>query len=162
MRTDASLSSNLTAFYDQVSQLDNLLSDDATGLTGGMQRFFAAMQNGADDPTSIPARQLIVSEAENLADRFNSIDARLKVIEEGVKDGMQVAVSKVNALVKNVSQLNLRIADAYALSTSATPNDLLDQRDQALRELAELVPIQTFDQGKSKQTIKAQVMKKII
>lgn len=153
LRTDSSLSSNLTAFYDQVSQLDNLLSDDATGLTGGMQRFFSAMQNGADDPTSIPARQLVVSEAENLADRFNSIDARLRVIEEGVKDGMQVAVSKVNALVNNVSQLNLRIADAYGLSTSATPNDLLDQRDEALRELAELVPIQTFDQGKSQTNV---------
>ena len=153
LRTDSSLSSNLTAFYDQVSQLDNLLSDDATGLTGGMQRFFSAMQNGADDPTSIPARQLVVSEAENLADRFNSIDARLRVIAEGVEDGMQVAVSKINTLVNNVAQLNLRIADAYGLSVSATPNDLLDQRDEALRELSELVPIQTFNQGKSQTNV---------
>ncbi|WP_053982198.1 flagellar hook-associated protein FlgK [Marinagarivorans algicola] len=153
LRTDASLSSNLTAFHEQVSQLDNLLSEGSTGLTGGMQSFFAAMQNGADDPTSIPARQLVVSEAQNLADRFNSIDARLKVIEEGVKDGMQVAVSKINTLVENVTQLNLRIADAYGLSATATPNDLLDQRDEALRQLAELVPIQTFDQGNSQTNV---------
>lgn len=148
LRIDSSLAADLTAFFDQTSQLDNLLSNEATGLTGGLQTFFAAMQNGADDPTSIPARQLIVSEAENLADRFNSIDARFQVLEGGVRDGMEVSVERVNALVTNVAQLNLRITDAIGLSSGGDPNDLLDQRDEALRQLSKLVPIQTFDQGR--------------
>lgn len=147
LRTDSSLASDLEAYFGQLSQLDNLLSDESTGLTGGLQSFFAAMQNGADDPTSIPARQLIVSEAENLADRFNSIDERLRVIEAGVRDGMEVAVARVNSLVTSVAQLNLRITDAMGLSGSNQPNDLLDQRDEALRQLSEMVPIQTFSQG---------------
>ena len=153
LRIDSSLAADLTAFFDQSSQLDNLLSNEATGLTGGLQTFFAAMQNGADDPTSIPARQLIVSEAENLADRFNSIDARFQVLEGGVRDGMEVAVERVNALVTNVAQLNLRITDAIGLSSGGDPNDLLDQRDEALRQLSKLVPIQTFDQGRGQTNV---------
>lgn len=153
LRTDSSLASDLEAYFGQLSQLDNLLSDDATGLTGGLQSFFAAMQNGADDPTSIPARQLIVSEAENLADRFNSIDERLQVIESGVHDGMQVAVARVNSLVTSIAQLNLRITDAMGLSDSNLPNDLLDQRDEALRQLSEMVPIQTFNQGQGQVNV---------
>ena len=153
LRTDSTLNSDLETYYAQVSQLDNLLSDEATGLTSALQTFFAAMQNGADDPTSIPARQLIVSQAENLADRFNSIDSRMRVIEEGIKDGLQVAVSQVNALVSSVADLNIRIADAKGLAENAEPNDLIDQRDEALRQLSELIPIQTFDQGQGQINI---------
>ncbi|HEY7772378.1 MAG TPA: flagellar hook-associated protein FlgK [Marinagarivorans sp.] len=150
LRVDSSLSSDLTTFFDQISQLDNLLSNETTGLTGGLQSFFAAMQNGADDPTSIPARQLIISESENLADRFNSIDARFQVIEGGVRDGMKVAVESINTLVTNIAQLNTRITSA---SSNGQPNDLLDKRDEALRQLSELVPIQTFEQGQGQVNV---------
>jgi flagellar hook-associated protein 1 FlgK len=153
LRIDTSLSADLTAYFDQLSQLDNLLSDEATGLSGGMQTFFAAMHNGADDPTSVPARQLIVSEAENLADRFNSIDTRLQVIEGGVEDGMKVAVAQINSLISNIAQLNSRITDAKGLTSNGEPNDLLDQRDEALRQLSELLPIQTFDQGQGQTNV---------
>lgn len=147
MRTDTTLHADLEEYFQQVEQLDNLLSDQSTGLSGSLNTFFASMQNGADDPTSIPARQLIISEAENLADRFNSIFGRLTSIEDGVRDGMKVAVSSINALAMNIAQLNLKISDAYGLGDSASPNDLLDQREQALKELSALVPVQVFDQG---------------
>ncbi|MDZ7924540.1 MAG: flagellar hook-associated protein FlgK [Marinagarivorans sp.] len=147
LRIDSSLNAELSTFLTQATQLDNLLSNESTGLTSGMKTFFSAMHNGADDPTSIPARELIVSEAENLADRFNSIDARMQVIEGGVNDALKVAVKQINALTENIAKLNIRIADAKGVNNSAQPNDLLDQRDEALRKLSELIPIQTFDQG---------------
>lgn len=153
LRIDSTLNSDLETYSLQVSQLDNLLSDDATGLTGALQSFFAAMQNGADDPTSIPARQLIVSQAENLADRFNSIDSRMNVFEEGIRDGLEVAVSQANALINSVAELNQRISDAKGLTGNAQPNDLLDQRDETLRQLSELLPIQVIEQGQNQVNV---------
>ncbi len=153
LRIDSSLNAELSTFLTQASQLDNLLSNEATSLTAGLQTFFAAMQNGTDDPTSIPARELIVSEAENLADRFNSLDARMQVIERGVNDALSVAVKQINALTQNIAQLNIRIADAKGVSASAQPNDLFDQRDETLRKLSELVPIQTFAQGNDQVSV---------
>lgn len=147
LRIDSSLYADLSGYYDQVSQLDNLLSDASTGLSDGLNTFFSAMQNGTDDPSSIPARQLVVSEAENLADRFNSIHARLQSIESGVDAGMRVAVDRVNALAKNIAQLNLKITDAVGAGGGAMPNDLLDQRDEALKKLSNMIPVQTFDQN---------------
>lgn len=147
LRTDTTLYSDLDNYHSYIEQLDNLLSDDATGLGGSLNSFFSAVQNGADDPTSIPARQLVLSEAENLADRFNSIYSRMQVIDSSVDDALQVAVEQVNALSANVAQLNLKIADALGVSNDASPNDLLDQRDEALKALASLVPLQVFDQG---------------
>ncbi|WP_086932531.1 flagellar hook-associated protein FlgK [Agarilytica rhodophyticola] len=146
MRVDTSLFKDLDIYNENISQLDRLLSDPATGLSGGLETFFAALQNGADDPTSIPARQLILSESENLADRFNTIYDRLEVINDSVDDFINSAVSQINSLVDNIVQLNLRIADAQGVD-DAQPNDLLDQRDEAIRQLSELVAVQTYDQG---------------
>lgn len=147
LRTDKTLFQDLDSFYTQVGQLDTLLSNDATGLSSALNQFSAALQNGANDPTSIPARQLIISEAESLAGRFNSIHARLDHIGAGVTDHMEVAVEKINVLASNIAQLNVKITNALGVSTSAAPNDLYDQRDRALQELSGLIPIQVFDQG---------------
>jgi len=147
LRTDASLYNGLDTYHTFVQQLDDLLSESSTGLASGLESFFASMQNGLDDPTSIPARQLIVSEAENLSDRFNSLYSSFQRIENNIEEAMQSAVGQVNALAKNVAELNLKISDAMGFSGGANPNDLLDQRDEALRQLSELVSIHTYDQG---------------
>jgi flagellar hook-associated protein 1 len=147
LRTDTTLLKEVDVFYSQVGALDNLLSNTATGLSSAMETFFGAMQNGSNDPTSIPARQLIISETQNLADRFNSIYARMDAIGEGVNSAMDIAVAQINALTSNIATLNLKISDALGVSNGAPPNDLLDQREEALRKLSELVAIQTFDEG---------------
>lgn len=147
IRTDTSLFGDLDVFNENISQLDRLLSDVSTGLSSGLESFFASMQNGADDPTSIPARQLIVSEAENLSDRFNAIYSRLDSIDDGIDTSINTAVSQINALTDNIAQLNQKIGDAIGTGGGAAPNDLLDQRDEAVRKLSELVGIQTYSQG---------------
>ena len=146
LRIDTTLHSGLDVYEQNISQLDSLLSDASTGMSGAFESFFAAMQNGADDPTSIPARQLIISESENLADRFNTIYGRLVAINEGLNSSLETAVAEVNALVKNIAELNSKIADAKG-AAKGEPNDLLDQRDQALKELAKYVSYQTYEQG---------------
>ncbi len=147
VRVDTSLFNDLEVYNTNIDQLDRLLSDAATGLSGGLETFFAALQNGADDPTSIPARQLIISESENLSDKFNTIHARLDVINESVDDFMRSAVSQIDSLANNIAQFNQRISDAIGASGGGQPNDLLDQRDEAIRQLSELVGIQTYEQG---------------
>jgi len=146
VRTDTSLNSDLSTYKNYVSQLDNLLSDENTGLAGALDSFYAAMNNGANDPTSIPARQLILNEGENITNRFNTIHSRLDQIESGVNDALKIAVAEVNALIDNVANINGRIGDATGAGGGALPNDLLDQRDETLRQLSSLLTIQTFEQ----------------
>ncbi|VUD56471.1 Flagellar hook-associated protein 1 [Thalassocella blandensis] len=145
LRSDTSLYKDLELYYDNIAQLDVILSDVSTGLSSGLESFYAAVQNGADDPTSIPARQLIISEAENLSDRFNTIYEKMQVIENNINDQMQTAVSQINALSQNIAGLNQKISNA--MGTGAIPNDLIDQRDEAIRKLSEIVSIQTFEEG---------------
>ena len=73
LRTDTSLNGELNAFDDNVTQLNTLLSDQSTGLSQALDRFFSTLQSASDDPTSVPARQLVITESESLVVRFNTI-----------------------------------------------------------------------------------------
>lgn len=146
VRSDTMLYHQMQAFNENITQLDRLVSDPATGLSEGLEQFFASLQNGADDPTSIPARQLIISESENLVNRFVTLYDRMAALNNGINDQLSAAVSNVNALADTVAILNTRISDGFS-NSGTPPNDLMDQRDEALRQLSELVSIQTFEQG---------------
>ena len=145
LRVDTTLFKDLEVFEDNISQLDTLLSDSATGLSGSLEQFFSAMQNGANDPTSIPARQLIISQADNLADRFNTIHGRFEQLADNISSGMSGVVSEINALAKSIGNLNLQISNTAG--SGGAPNDLLDQRGRAVKRLSELIGVQTFDSG---------------
>ena len=54
----------LQEFYRLASQVDNLLADPQAGLAPSLQRFFGAVSDVANDPSSIPARQVLLSEAQ--------------------------------------------------------------------------------------------------
>ncbi len=147
IRQDTSLASGLQAFNDNITQLDDAISSDTPGLTGGLQAFFSALQNATDDPTSTPARQLLISEAEGLQDRFNGLFARVQNIKAGVDANITTAVDQINGLSVTIASLNEAISSVQGISADDSPNDLLDQRDEALRELSELISIQAIQQG---------------
>jgi len=146
LRTDTSLASELEAFNVNIRQLDSLLSDSSTGLSQGLDKFFATLENGADDPTSIPSRQLIISESENLAQRFNTLYEGIQTVSEGVNQKLGVAVAQINALTANIAEMNKNIVQSQGTG-GQPPNDLLDQREEALRRLSELVSIDVVDPG---------------
>ena len=140
VRQDTTLHSELTIYNQNISQLNDLLANDSTGLSQGVQSFFSAVQTASDSPTSLASRQLLVREASNLADRFNTLAARVDAVNEGVVQGIRAGVSNVNNLTAEIASLNNKIAE-FSGSQSASPNDLLDQRDNALLELSALISV---------------------
>ncbi|MFO7579445.1 MAG: flagellar basal body protein, partial [Nitrosomonas halophila] len=57
-------SSQLSSYYNEIKQIDNLLADTSSGLSPAMQNFFSAAQDVATNPTSIPSRQALLSHAQ--------------------------------------------------------------------------------------------------
>src|SRR5690606_11676261 len=73
LRNTTALNTDVKAYKSQIDQLDGLLAGSNTGISPALKSFFSAMQTAAEDPANIPARQLVLSEAEGLARRFNNI-----------------------------------------------------------------------------------------
>ena len=134
----------LSAYETQISQIDNLLADPTAGLSPALQDFFNGVQEVAANPSSVPARQALLSSAQAMASRFQYLDSRLSEIREGVEGNITSTVETINAYAKEISELNQRIIVVSATGGTAPANDLLDQRDTLIRDLNGLIRVSTL------------------
>jgi len=146
LRSDTTTFNDLNSFNEKISGIDSLLADSGTGLSNGLQKLFAAVQTGADDPASALARQVIVDQASSLSSRFNGLYTRLEELSANVSAELRVVISEVNTIARTVGEINETIRIQKGIAQGAPPNDLLDARDEQLRRLAELVSIQVIEQ----------------
>jgi len=144
LRSSTSLSSDVEAYKSQIDQLDSLLAGSTTGITPALQKFFSALQTAAEDPANIPARQLVLAEAEGLARRFNTVSDRLTEQNNFTNKQMAAVTDQVNRLAGSIGSLNDAIATASA--NGKQPNDLLDARDEAVRQLSTYIGISVTPQ----------------
>ena len=131
-------SSYYSTYNSQVSQIDNLLSDPGAGLAPVLQDFFSGVHELAANPGSAPARQAMLSTAETLATRLQSLDGRLREISTGVNVQVESMVVTINTYASEIATLNNRIVAANG-RPDQPPNDLMDQRDHLVSELNKLV-----------------------
>ncbi len=145
VREDSTLFGEQQALNSELTRLDNLLGGESTGLSNALNNFFASLQNAAEDPTSLPQRQLVLSEAQQVVNRFQALNQEFVQQRESIKTQMQQGVKDANTLLKSIAELNLAISESPGLAQGRMPNDLLDKRDEKLRQLSELVNIQVSE-----------------
>ncbi|EXI81444.1 MAG: Flagellar hook-associated protein 1 [Candidatus Accumulibacter appositus] len=137
-----SSASELETYYTQIRQIDNLLADPGTGLSPALQSFFGSVQDLAANPSQLPNRQAMVSAAQSLTARYQSLSDQLAEMYGGINSEITAAVASINSYGEQIASLNGRISVAEA-STGQPPNDLLDARDQMVLELNQLIRTRT-------------------
>ena len=135
-------SSQLSSYYNEIRQIDNLLADTTAGLTPALHNFFNAVQEVASSPTSIPSRQAMLSNAEALVSRFQAIDQRFSEMQEGVNTRITSSVETINSLAQQIATLNITIQTAEGSTNGQPANDLQDQRDTLIRNLSQLANVE--------------------
>ncbi|WP_100640293.1 flagellar hook-associated protein FlgK [Marinobacter salexigens] len=145
VREDSTLAGEQQALNSELSRLDNLLGGETTGLNNALNNFFASLQNAAEDPASLPQRQLVLSEAQQVVNRFQALNQEFIQQRESVKTQMQQGAKDANTLLSSIADLNLAISQSPGLAQGKMPNELLDQRDEKLRQLSELVNIRVSE-----------------
>lgn len=134
----------LDAFHTMAVQLDSALGDPAIGLTPALEKFFNAIHDVANDPTSIPARQVMLSQAESLNEQFAHLDRQFGDLRQSVNTQMSNIITEVNDLASAIGDLNEDIVTGIGATGGQLPNDLLDQRDVLVNKLAEYVNVNTL------------------
>jgi flagellar hook-associated protein 1 FlgK len=148
------LSTSLSAFgdVDRFQQLatnvDNILADPSTGIAPVVKRFFNAVNEVASNPTSIPSRQVLLSEAGVLTDSFNTMSSRFEEIRTLNNNDIGTMVDNINFLATSIAALNVQISAELGKSQGVIkPNDLLDKQDALLSKLAEIVKVTALPQS---------------
>jgi len=137
----------MNSYQAQISQISNLLADPSSGLAPALSGFFKAVQDVAANPASIAGRQSMLSAAQALAAQFQALDQRFSEIRDGTNQQISGQIAQINTYSSQLADINQRILLAQANGSTQLPNDLLDQRDQMVKELNKLVRVSTLNQG---------------
>ncbi|NWB85357.1 flagellar hook-associated protein FlgK [Pseudomonas gingeri] len=147
LQTATSLNSDSSSYLAQVTPTDSMLSDTNTGMTASLQQFFTSLQSVSTTPTDDASRQTTLASAQALSSKLNSLSQQLSAQNTGINTNLSDMAGQVNKLASTIAQYNDQISK---ISTAAgAPNDLLDQRDEAVRQLSELVGTQVVQRGSS-------------
>jgi flagellar hook-associated protein 1 FlgK len=132
-------SSQLQTQYDQIQQINNMLSDPDAGLSPAMQEFFNGLHNLSLAPGDEPAREALLTTADALTSRFNDLQDRLKNFGKGINDQITTSVDDINNIAEQISVLNSVIGQAQTAANGKPVNDLLDARDKLVDDLSKQV-----------------------
>lgn len=145
VRSSSSSKSQWDVYSGYADDINNLFGDSATGLSVTLQDFFNAFQSVANAPDSTSERQVLIAEAQTLVSQLQSYGQRLDELETQVNTQLRDEATAITGLAQNIADLNAKITAATG-NGGAPPNDLLDQRDALLDELATHVNVSTFKQ----------------
>ncbi|MFP6844519.1 MAG: flagellar hook-associated protein FlgK [Thalassolituus sp.] len=149
VRLDTSTFNEFNALAVNASQIDSLLADAGTGLQPGLENLFGALQSSVDDPSSLAAREVVISEANSLIDRFTTISERLNAQNDIINGQMEVIAGEITTIAEAIAELNEQISFATASAQGNEPSEMLDQRDRLLKQLSEYVEVNVVEQDGS-------------
>lgn len=123
-------------------RVDNLLGNPDAGISQSVQAFFSQAEALNRDPSSAVNRQQLIAEGQSLAQRFAQLDSQLGQLGEEVNGRLEQAINRINDIAASLAQVNERITT----SNVSNPNDLYDEQERLLTELAELIDFNAIRQ----------------
>lgn len=145
LRASQTQSSGLTTYYQQISQIDNLLANTSNNISTTVQSFFSNLQNLVSNAGDDAARKTVLGKAEGLVNQFQNADKYLRDMDTGVNQKISASATQINNYSEQIAKLNDQITRLRG-SSGSEPNALLDQRDQLVTELNQIVAVTVTQQ----------------
>lgn len=139
-------SAQLSTHLAQVSQVNNLFGDRTVGITPALAGLFTSTNAAATKPADPAVRADMIGKANSLVTQINTAYQELENQRNGLNTQISTTVEQANSYLERINDLNKKIVIARGKDGHA-PNDLLDQRDQAVSELNQLTGIRFYEQG---------------
>ena len=122
---------------ERLRQLQEVFSGGTGGLGAAINDMMNAFTDVVSAPTDITARTVALTRMDETAARMRSAADRINEIQYTVSEQLQSSITAVNSLAEQMANVNEQIARAQG--NGQTPNDLLDRRDQIIREINQYV-----------------------
>ncbi len=140
VRSTLSIKSQYDTFYQQALQINKLLSQDGSSLSSSMQSFFDSLGQLNNSPDSVASRNVVMSQSQLLASQFSFLQQNLDQYQENSTAQVKEIANKINQLTSNLAAVNGQL-----MNSSNSP-ELLDQRDELLKQLSEFSDLTIVEQ----------------
>jgi flagellar hook-associated protein 1 FlgK len=121
-----------------VGQVEAIFNDNnGASLADRVNEFYHAWDDLAANPQGTAERQTVVSTAELLTSEFRRVDQQVATLKENANKDIQSLVGEINQLVDQIANLNGSIK--INMAQGMAPNDLMDQRQELLKQLGQKI-----------------------
>jgi flagellar hook-associated protein 1 len=134
----------------QIEPLFNELTNDGLGKT--VQDFLGSWHDLALNPQGSAERQTLVARAQTMTDAFHQVNSSLQDVQKNADASLPVIADDISAKAQKIASLNMQILETEHLGVNA--NELRDQRDLQLQELAKKVGITYADNASGSVVVK--------
>ncbi len=136
-------------YYTRIE--DIFLEPSENGLSNRLNVFFDSLNDLANGPDELAVRVATLAEAEAVADTLNEVSQRLRSLRTEANEQVRNTIPEINSLAERIRDLNVAIQAVEVGGIHA--NDLRDDRDVLVDELASLVNIVTREDDKGNYTV---------
>lgn len=141
VRDTGSVKTEYETYFNQATQIDTLLSQDGNSISKGIENFMNALSKVNDNPDDISARGVFLSQAKSMVDRYKSMQSELDTLQQSKNQELQLTIGDINQLAAQIAELN------RSVTNNPDSNELLDQRDELIRQLSEKINVTVVKQG---------------
>ena len=131
-----------TTRSNYLKQLGDIFQGGTTGLGASINDMLNAFSDVASAPTDLTARTVVLTRVDETARRMRAASQSLDDLQNGIAQSLKEKVNSINTLATNIAQVNEQISRAQG--NGQPPNDLLDHRDELIRQLNQLVQTTTI------------------
>lgn len=136
----------LAVAKDELFRLQNIYGDSNNqGIAARLNDLFRGLQDVSANPGERAARSVLLANAAQLASSINQAASDLATARGSLNFQVRQTVTEINSLSHQIAGLNEKIVNAELAGQNA--NDLRDQRELAINELAARIDLSTIESG---------------
>lgn len=140
VREDRAMLGYWSSMESSLTNVEGILAENGEyGLSGILGEFWSGWSEIASHPMDEAARTSVISAGARVASTLNKLGSDLAAETERIENELELVISDVNTLANRVAGLNVQVMEAETGGNSA--NDLRDQRNSALDQLAEYAAV---------------------
>ncbi|EGO64738.1 flagellar hook-associated protein FlgK [Acetonema longum] len=127
-----------------LQEIESILGEpSSSGFTTTMDEFYGLLETLSTNPGDSAARTALQQAGAAVAVYLNDASQRLTQLRSDVNVDVKTTVTQINSYTQQIAELNQRITTASAAGSAA--NELKDQRDALIDELAKLAGIRVSE-----------------
>ncbi|MBA6410357.1 flagellar hook-associated protein FlgK [Pseudoalteromonas sp. 5Ae-yellow] len=145
LNRDTSNKSFFDQFITEANRVDTIFSEESNNLSTGINSLFNNVQEALNQPSSTVARSLVMTDAQSLIDQMDRLSGIVLDQKSIVNEQLEIFSDEANSLIQSISTLNQNIAAVNGTNNAADASSTYNERDKAIRDLSELIDIETLD-----------------
>lgn len=122
---------------DYLVQLGNIFQGGTDGIGQSINDMLNSFSDVASAPTDLTTRTVALTRIDETSRRMRAASQSLDDLQSGIDQALNDKINSVNTLAQNIADVNQQIAKVQG--NGQPPNDLLDKRDQLIRNLNQYV-----------------------